>query len=183
MCESSRSITPDTQAWKRERLVAAGIEVPSSLRFAPVDFEQETLSSGLAAAGFDRDSPAFFVWLGVVPYLTRDAVASTLRFIAGLGQPNEVVFDYREPLSASAMSAETRERYVQSSRQVAAVGEPIIGFFAEEEIAGELRAAGFDEIDDVALAAALSRYAVATPSEGDPATGGHLVHATCTGKG
>lgn len=174
---------PDTQAWKRERLVAAGIEVPSSLRFAPVDFERETLSSGLEAAGFDRDSPAFFVWLGVVPYLTRDAVAATLRFIAGLDRRNEVVFDYREPLSASAMSPETRERYVRSSRQVAAVGEPVIGFFTEAEMAGELRAAGFDEIEDVALAAALSRYSVATPSEGDPATGGHLVHATCTSKG
>ena len=61
---------PATQAWKRQRLSEAGIEVPPALTFAPVDFERETLGEGLAAAGFDPSRPAFFTWLGVVPYLS-----------------------------------------------------------------------------------------------------------------
>ena len=46
---------PATQAWKRECLDKAGIAIPDSLTFAPVDFEEGvTLAEGLAAAGFDR---------------------------------------------------------------------------------------------------------------------------------
>src|ERR1700733_14197321 len=63
---------PDTQAWKRERLLAANIEIPSSLTFVPIDFEQQTLDGGLTNTGFDANAPAFFSWLGVTPYLTRE---------------------------------------------------------------------------------------------------------------
>ena len=35
---------PATQAWKRERLKDAGIEIPASLIFAPVDFERQRFS-------------------------------------------------------------------------------------------------------------------------------------------
>ena len=42
------------------------------------------------------DRPAFFQWLGVVPYLTREAISPTLDFIAGVPD-SEVVFDYAEP--------------------------------------------------------------------------------------
>jgi len=68
---------PDTQAWKRKRLHHAGIAIPESMYFAPVDFEHDTLAHGLEAVGFRRDEPTFFSWLGVVPYLTRDAAFAT----------------------------------------------------------------------------------------------------------
>ena len=74
---------PATQAWKRELLGRSGIPVPESLTFAPVDFEYQTLAKQLAAAGFDFDAPAFFGWLGVVPYLTLEAFRATLAFISG----------------------------------------------------------------------------------------------------
>jgi len=32
---------PATQAWKRERLMRAGLAIPASLTFAPVDFERQ----------------------------------------------------------------------------------------------------------------------------------------------
>ena len=65
---------PATQGWKRERLDAAHIPVPAWLVFVPVDFERDDLGEALAGAGFARNSPAFFTWLGVVPYLTEEAV-------------------------------------------------------------------------------------------------------------
>jgi O-methyltransferase involved in polyketide biosynthesis len=37
---------PATQAWKRERLKQAGLEMPPSLTFAPVDFERRSLADG-----------------------------------------------------------------------------------------------------------------------------------------
>ena len=71
----------------------AGLDLPATLTFAPVDFERQSLLQGLAASGFRADQPAYFQWLGVVPYLTREAIVSTLDFIAGIAG-SEVVFDY-----------------------------------------------------------------------------------------
>jgi methyltransferase (TIGR00027 family) len=84
---------PATQAWKREQLREAELVVPANLTFAPVDFERETLGQGLARSGFDASQPAFFIWLGVVPYLTQAAIFATLGFTASVPRA-EVVFDY-----------------------------------------------------------------------------------------
>ena len=69
---------PATQAWKREQLQAAGIPIPPSLTFVPIDFEQQTLEAGLEHSGFDTNAAAFFSWLGVTPYLTHEACMTTL---------------------------------------------------------------------------------------------------------
>jgi methyltransferase (TIGR00027 family) len=87
---------PATQASKRQRLAEAQLAVPPSLVFVPVDLEQDDLGEALVGAGFQQNSPAFFTWLGVVPYLTEDAIGSTLDYIASI-QNSEVVFDYMEP--------------------------------------------------------------------------------------
>jgi len=135
---------PATQAWKKQRLADAGLQSPASLTFAPVDFERETLADGLTAAGFDAAAPAFFAWLGVVVYLTREAVAETLKFIAGVPGA-EVVFDYGEPPSAFS---EGGQRSVQLARaqRAAAMGEPWITRFSPSEIQSMLRGLGFDQL-------------------------------------
>ena len=74
---------PATQAWKRKRLAQVGIAVPSSMTFAPVDFERETFDDGLRHAGFIESAPTFFSWLGVTMYLENDVVLGTLRAIRG----------------------------------------------------------------------------------------------------
>src|SRR5215469_16249935 len=73
---------PATQAWKRQRLVGAELAPPPWLTFVPVDFEGDDLQQKLTSAGCQRTSAAFFTWLGVVPYLTRDAIDDTLGYIA-----------------------------------------------------------------------------------------------------
>lgn len=88
---------PATQAWKRRRLSEVGLAIPASLTFAAIDFERDDLGRGLRDAGFDPDRPAFFIWLGVVPYLGKAAIAVTLHYIASV-PTSEVVFDYSEPL-------------------------------------------------------------------------------------
>jgi len=55
------------------------------------------LGAGLDAAGFDPAQQTFFTWLGVVPYLTEEAVWSTLGLIASLPNGAHVVFDYSDP--------------------------------------------------------------------------------------
>jgi methyltransferase (TIGR00027 family) len=79
---------PGPQAWKRQRLIELGFGVPEWLRLVPVDFEAGgSWWEELAAAGFDSGQPAVVVSTGVTMYLTKDAIAATLRQIAGSPPP------------------------------------------------------------------------------------------------
>jgi methyltransferase (TIGR00027 family) len=138
---------PATQQWKRELLAEAGIALPASLTFVPLDFEHKTLSEGLAEAGFDSSATAFFGWLGVVPYLTLDAFRSTLASIGKLPAGTAVSFDYA--FSPETLSLKRRMVFNTLARRVAAAGEPFRLFFAPDELENELRNAGFQRIEQV----------------------------------
>ncbi len=88
---------PATHEWKRELLLSGTLSTPANLAYAPVDFEHQSLAEQLHAAGFDSAAPTLFAWLGVVPYLTRDAFRSTLNFISSQPPGSGVVFDYGQP--------------------------------------------------------------------------------------
>lgn len=153
---------PATQAWKRERLAAAGIELPDTVTFVPVDFETQTLATGLATAGFDRSGPAVFVWLGVVFYLTSHAAHATLEYIAGQGGTVEVVFDYLRPADSEEGRAHQRAR----ADRLADIGEPVFSYFTPEDIATQLRDLGFTDIDDHSALDLLTRYLDGSPNAG-----------------
>jgi len=136
---------PATQEWKRSLLADASIHVPDNLTFVPLDFEHKTLREGLADAGFDGGKPAFFGWLGVVPYLSLDAVRATLRTIAQLPEGSGVTFDYA--LTPEHMSPTRRAAFDALAARVAAAGEPFQLFFSPEELEAELREAGFHAIE------------------------------------
>jgi len=140
---------PATQDWKRRRLFEAGLPVPPSLALVPLDFERESLAERLATNGFDAGAAAFFFWLGVVPYLTRDSVMTTLRFIAEI-PGGEVVFDYCEPLEN--YPSERRGGVEKLIERTAAAGEPMIFFPQPAGLARDLRALGFEEVEDLDLA-------------------------------
>ena len=137
-----------TQSWKRERIKAAGLIEPQSLVFAPTDFERESLSEGLTRVGFRPNQPAFFQWLGVVPYLTREAVWSTLKFISEVPQA-VVVFDYAEPFRN--YPAERRASVMAVAESAAARGEPWLSLFDPAELHELLRGEGFRTIEDLGL--------------------------------
>jgi methyltransferase (TIGR00027 family) len=166
---------PDTQAWKRQLLAEAAIPLPGSLTFAPVDFERDTLADGLAAAGFDPTKQSFFTWLGVVPYLTEDAVWSTLGFIAGLPNGAHVVFDYANP--PESLSPEMRAAHDRRAARVAAIGEAWTTYFEAEALRVQLNAAGFTTVEDLGPRQIAERYfphrAALTLEKG-----GHVVRAT-----
>ncbi|MFC0041793.1 class I SAM-dependent methyltransferase [Actinomadura rayongensis] len=147
---------PDTQAWKRKRLADAGIPVPETVVHVPVDFAAGTLGAALADAGFTPGAPAFFAWLGVVPYLTRSAILATLRFVAGLDARTEIVFDYNLP--PAELPAERRAVLAALAAAMAKAGEPWRSYFTPEKLARDLADAGFDAIEDLAWTACLERY-------------------------
>ncbi|MFI8491168.1 class I SAM-dependent methyltransferase [Streptomyces rubrogriseus] len=169
---------PATQAWKRERLAAAGIEVPDTAVFCPVDLAEQTAEAALAAAGFDRDAPAFFLLLGVAPYLTRDALLTTARFVAGLPAAAELVLDYNQP--TDALPPDRRPALVAQAEAMARMGEPWRSFFTPAEIAADLTGAGFDRVADIGWRDCLARYAL-DPSLPD-LFGGRIAHARAGGR-
>jgi len=138
---------PATQQWKHELLAEAKIDVPGNLVYVPLDFEHKTLAEGLAEAGFDAGAPAFFGWLGVVPYLTLDAFRSTLETIGRLPAGTGVSFDY--VFSPETLSPKRRAIFDTLAKRVEAAGEPFRLFFAPEELEKELRRAGFTRIEQV----------------------------------
>jgi methyltransferase (TIGR00027 family) len=131
---------PATQAWKRECLQAAAIAIPTSLTFVPIDFEQQTLAEGLARSGLKTNAAAFFSWLGVTPYLTREAYLATLSFIAKM-PAGGVVFDFA--VDRKLLNFGQRIALAALSRRVAAAGEPFQLFFDPAKLQDELKSLGF----------------------------------------
>ncbi|MFI6999256.1 class I SAM-dependent methyltransferase [Nocardia sp. NPDC050175] len=168
---------PDTQAWKRARIADAGIPVPASLRFVPVDFETDSLGEQLASAGFDDSAPTFFLWLGVVQYLTAAAVDTTLRFIAELPAPARLILDYSEPVSA--LPPQNKAIVEALADVMDRLGEPWLSLFTSDEIAGKLSGFGFDEIEDLDWGRMIARFA---PLSGaSDRVGGHVLSAAHPG--
>jgi O-methyltransferase involved in polyketide biosynthesis len=96
--------------------------VPGNLTFVPVDFEREGLLQGLVKAGFDPGRRSFCTWLGVVPYLTGEAVFSTLEILAGLPGGARVAFAYGNPPPSSGTEVQPQE---QLAARVRAVVRPL----------------------------------------------------------
>ena len=138
---------PATQEWKRSMLERAAIALPSNLVFVALDFEHQTLADGLAEAGLDLHKPAFFGWLGVVPYLSLDAFRATMSVVAKMPAGSGVTFDYA--VAPETLSPIGRIAFERLSERVAAAGEPFRLFFTPENLEAEIRGAGFDRIEQV----------------------------------
>jgi methyltransferase (TIGR00027 family) len=153
---------PATQAWKLERLAAAGIDIPGSVVHAPVDFERDDPLEVLERQGVDLGRPVLFWWLGVTPYLTRTAVESTLRRLGSLPMV-AVVLDHAAPAvghsdDATAMMQRRRDA-------VARLGEPWISEYAYPELADVLQRCGFTDVRAEPEGAMIRRLLGLPPSD------------------
>ncbi len=165
---------PATQEWKRDTLARTGIPIPDSVVYAPVDFEADDLASRMAASGVDLVAPTFFLWLGVVPYLTRAAVDSTLQVVAAVPGAG-VAFDYPNPVDQ--LSDRSREAHQARADRMRQLGEPWITYFDTDELADHLTGLGLRVVDDVGANEIGVRWFGRSPDEA-PRGGGHVVVAT-----
>ncbi len=138
---------PATQHWKLGLLAEADIPVPPSTTHVPVDFEHQDLNSQLVQKGFNPHQRTFFAWLGVVPYLTFSAFASTLDVIASHPSGSGFVMDYSLP-RASLPYLEQLAHDSLAAR-VAAAGEPFQLFFDPKQLHELLRLKSFTRIEDL----------------------------------
>ena len=165
---------PATQAWKRQRLAEAQIALPPWLILVPVDFERDDVGEKFVAEGFQQNSPAFFTWLGVLPYLTQDAIGRTLDYMSSI-QNSEVVFDYVEP--PEAFSEELRQLETERTKQLEKIGEHSGSRFEPAGIAAILRSHGFCAIEDINFQEIASRFGRAVQGLARGHLGVHVVHA------
>jgi methyltransferase (TIGR00027 family) len=166
---------PSTQAWKRSRLRALGIEEPPHLVFAGVDFEHQTLRDGLEAAGFDFSRPAVFSWIGVTMYLSLEAIEATLETVASCPPGTRLVMTYDRPTeSLGELGRRTQTILKEITR---GMGEPIIRFFEPSEIERLLSEHGFTQIEHVGPDEAIATY---FPGRRDVRFGGAQCLATAT---
>lgn len=148
---------PSTQKWKRARLQEYGIELPRSLVFVAVDFENQSVAERLRQAGLRHKAPVFISWLGVTMYLTRDAVMQTLRFVAdSCARGSEIVFDFALP--DEALGEVEQSLRAGHARRVAGVGEPSISYFDPTSLRDELTAMGFSQASSFGTDEANARY-------------------------
>ena len=138
---------PATQEWKRQLVSHARLKSRGSLVYVPVNFERELLAERLTANGFRRDEPAFFSWLGVTMYLTRDAIEETLRFVAQpMAGRSGIIFDYLTVPRRWDLLRRWGLKVLM--RRVAAAGEPWQTFFEPVTLQGDLRRLGFATVQD-----------------------------------
>ncbi len=140
---------PDSQAYKRDRVDDAGLTCPANMHFVAVDFTAaDSLANALTGAGFDASKPSIWSWLGVVTYLTVDAVRSTFAEVAALSTKGSTLVasfgvpdDFMEPAS-SEFAHLVREL-------VAMIGEPQITWLRPDEMETVAREAGWRQAASV----------------------------------
>ena len=138
---------PATQAHKREQLALAGIAVPDSVTYVPIDFHRQSLAEQLQRQAFDTTEPSFFSWLGVSMYLEPATVLDTLRWVATALPPGSgLAMDYVPPITRQRWAVRAVLRVMALA--VAAHGEPWRGFFDPAQLARALRGMGYATLID-----------------------------------
>jgi methyltransferase (TIGR00027 family) len=148
---------PGPQSWKRQRLIDLGFGVPEWLRLVPVDFEAgDAWWQSLATAGFDAGQPAVVASTGVSMYLTKDAIAATLRQVAALAPSSTLAMTFLVPLELA--DPEVRPGLQMAEKGARASGTPFISFFTPTQMLTLAREAGFKEVRHVSAATLARRY-------------------------
>lgn len=148
---------PGPLEWKRRRLTELGFGVPEWLRLVPVDFETGgRWWEQLAVEGFDAERPAVVVSTGVTMYLTEEAIAATLRQIAGLAAGSTLAMTFMLPIELADPDERIARRWAEQGARSS--GTPFISFFTPAAMQALARDCGFREADCVSGAALADRY-------------------------
>ncbi|MCC8936295.1 class I SAM-dependent methyltransferase [Bradyrhizobium sp. Arg68] len=137
---------PATQARKRERLAMAAIEVPETLSYVAMDLEEQTLAAPLQSAGFEAAERSFFSCLGVVPYLTEQAIFAIFDYVAQLRGGAEVVFDY---VCSTGSLRPTTCAPPRAIAEAPATGQQIRSYLDTADLCSKLSMTGFRTVENM----------------------------------
>lgn len=167
---------PATQTMKIQRIKECGMSLLPSVHFIAADLANKDLVTALARSSFRADEPAFFSWLGVTVYLTRNANLATLRAVATCGAPgSELVFTYVDQAEFAPDTSQSLRN--ENAKVVAQIGEPWISGFSPDEIANDLADVGLELVEDLDGKAMWERYRGANTTLGQPPASLHIARA------
>ena len=149
---------PAMQKIKQKRLQRAGLDMPRGLHFVPADLERIPVMNALSESGFEPARRAFLSLLGVIYYLPRDVLASTVRsIVGGVAAGSQLVVDYM--LDAGSAWPEHREKRAQIEAYVAKRGEPVRSDFSLAQMSALMAEEGFRTIEGITMMDLGHRYA------------------------
>lgn len=146
---------PATQGWKRARLTSLGVIAPDELVWVPVDFEADSYREGLAAMGYDASASTFVSWLGVIPYLSLEAINATV----GALPPCSISLSYIPP--PSSWDPEVIGLGQVVSTLAGRSGEPWVTHLRPDELADLLANHGLRVVEDIGAKEIAARLGLA----------------------
>jgi methyltransferase (TIGR00027 family) len=150
---------PATSAAKKLKVQSVLGNVKNSVIYVPVDFNVEKLADKLHQSGYKDRRKTVFLWEGVTPYLSAEAVDEVLQFIVSSGScGSSVLFDYivKSLLDGTCDMRGARNELEKMSRSA----EPFTFGIVEGEALSFLTARGFRDVVDVGAAELKAKYFV-----------------------
>jgi methyltransferase (TIGR00027 family) len=105
-----------TQKYKKRRIQATLVEIPSNVTYVSIDFAKDDICDALKAGGFREGMKTFYIWEGVSMYLPEKSVRAMLQMVAlHSGSGSSIVLDY-----ANSLGIEITKQYPQGAVGMAA---------------------------------------------------------------
>jgi methyltransferase (TIGR00027 family) len=148
---------PVTSATKKLKVQSVLGNVKNCVIYVPVDFNVEKLADKLHQSGYKDRCKTVFLWEGVSPYLSAEAVDEVLQFIVSSGGcGSSVLFDYivKSLLDGTCDMRGARNEFEKMSRSA----EPFTFGIVEGEAPSFLTARGFSDVVDVGAAELKTKY-------------------------
>jgi methyltransferase (TIGR00027 family) len=147
---------PESLAVLQDCVRRRGLPQPANLTYVPIDLEHKALLEPLVAAGFDPELPAFCSALGIIQFLTPDAVDALLIFAARRARGSEIVFSFTPP------DDELGERELSGVREsqlrTQGYGEPWLTRLRPSQLTARLSLLGYSDIELLTPERANHRY-------------------------
>jgi methyltransferase (TIGR00027 family) len=138
---------PASQADKRARLARAGIAEPPNVTYVAAGFGSDRFIDRLVESGFDQGRPAFAACLGVLIYLTSDAVERVFDAVSEFAAGTRFVFTFTRPQAgppgAPSPAPGGGRTAGGTAERVTALGEPWRSLLEPAAVEEGLRRRGF----------------------------------------
>ena len=149
---------PDTSRWVRSLFADSDLPIANNLHFVEMDFAEgpALLLPTLAEHGFQQEQPAFFVWLGVQPYLSIEQVFETARVVGGCPAGTQIVTDFLTLATSWSGIGARAGTLLQNSPQREL--EPFLSYSDPTELGQQLLTCGFTRVRSVEAEEANALY-------------------------
>lgn len=147
---------PASLAWASERFRDRGLPQPANLTLVPADLEQRQLGQQLVKFGLVPKEPMFCSALGIVQFLTCDAVDALLMFAASSPKGSEIAFSFSPPDDELEGAGLIELR--RSVSRGEGFGEPWLTRMRSRDLIERLERFGFGDIVHLTPVLAQERY-------------------------